>query len=279
LSALSPFDVLYDEAIGEALPLPRELAQIYGRLAMPGPAERSYVFGNVVETLDGVVALGGPGPTGGAEISGRNAHDLVLIGLLRAVSDAIVVGAGTLRAIPRHRWDPASTYRALAARFGALREAMGKTGAPLVVVVSASGAIDLSLPTFNMGTPWLVATTRGGSQRLGAPGANGKIVVAAESGEISAEAILFAIEEQIGHGRVLVEGGPTVFATFFAARLIRELFITVAPQLAGRDGQTERPGLISGVSLAPNHPLWGTLLSVRRDNSHLFLRYGFPPVL
>lgn len=279
MSALASFDVLFDEAPGEALPLPPELARIYGPLRMPGLDEHSYVFGNVVETLDGVVALGEPGPTGGAEISGRNAHDLMLIGLLRAVSDAIVVGAGTLRAVPRHRWNPAYTYRALAARFSALREANGKTESPLVVVVSASGAIDLSLPTFHMGTPWLVVTTRLGAQRLPPPDAEGRIVVATESGEISAEAILAAIEEQIGIGRVLVEGGPTVFASFFAARLVRDLFITVAPQLAGRDGLTERPGLISGVSLAPSRPLWGTLRSVRRDDSHLFLRYGFPPVL
>jgi hypothetical protein len=31
-----------------------------------------------------------------------------------------------------------------------------------------------------------------------------------------------------------------------------------------------------GKAFAPRDPLWGTLIDVRRGNSHLFLRYAFP---
>ena len=56
---------------------------------------------NFVTTLDGVVSLGIPGQAGGGPISGENVHDRLLMGLLRVVSDAIIVGAGnSLRVTP-----------------------------------------------------------------------------------------------------------------------------------------------------------------------------------
>ncbi|WP_201360899.1 hypothetical protein [Dictyobacter formicarum] len=59
-------------------------------------------------------------------------------------------------------------------------------------------------------------------------------------------------------------------------QLLDELFLTLAPQIAGRDSATARPGLVEGHLFAPEHPLWGTLVSVKRGGSHLFLRYAFP---
>lgn len=277
MSALAPFDLLYDASPGEPLPLSPELLRVYGRLSMPLLGEHSYVFGNVVETVDGVVALGRGGTTGGREISGGNPHDLMLIGLLRAVSDAIVIGAGTLRSLPRYRWTPGAPYRVFAASFEALRKTMGKTTSPLIVVVSASGDVDLALPTFHTGSPWLVVTTRRGAARLPSHDPEGRVAIAGEGDEIPAAAILRSIEETIGVGRVLVEGGPRLFASFFTADALSDLFLTLSPQLAGRDEPNERLALIAGAALAPDRPLWGHLFSVRRDGSHLFLRYGFGP--
>jgi len=37
----------------------------------------------------------------------------------------------------------------------------------------------------------------------------------------------------------------------------------------------EVTGLVKGKRFAPGHPLWGTLKSVKRAGSHLFLRYAF----
>jgi riboflavin biosynthesis pyrimidine reductase len=64
---------------------------------------------------------------------------------------------------------------------------------------------------------------------------------------------------------------------FFAEGCLDELFLTLAPQVAGRDGSVERPGLVAGRRFAPEQPLWGTLVGVRRGGSHLFLRYAFRP--
>jgi len=74
---------------------------------------------------------------------------------------------------------------------------------------------------------------------------------------------------------ILVEGGPQLMGDFFAEKYLDELFLTLAPQIAGRDGNSERPGLVTGKRFAPEHPLWGTLIGVKRSESHLFLRYAF----
>jgi hypothetical protein len=54
-STLDPLDSLYQVEWGHALPLPPELATIYGQLQFPLHSGRPYVFGNLVTTLDGVV--------------------------------------------------------------------------------------------------------------------------------------------------------------------------------------------------------------------------------
>lgn len=76
-------------------------------------------------------------------------------------------------------------------------------------------------------------------------------------------------------GVVLVEGGPHLIGNFFGDACLDEMFLTLSPQVVGRDGPVGRPGLVEGRSLAPEHPAWGTLVGVRRAGSHLFLRYGF----
>ena len=90
-----------------------------------------------------------------------------------------------------------------------------------------------------------------------------------------------AILDALGHSRsgqsdvILVEGGPQLMGSLFAEQCLDELFLTLAPQIAGRDGSVERPGLVAGKSFAPEQPLWGALAGVKRGSSHLFLRYAF----
>ena len=78
---------------------------------------------------------------------------------------------------------------------------------------------------------------------------------------------------------ILVEGGPRLLGDFYAERLVDEQFLTLAPQIAGRDAGDRRLSLVMGKTFAPRNALWGTLIDVRRGSSHLFLRYSFlsPP--
>jgi riboflavin biosynthesis pyrimidine reductase len=277
LDHLAPFETLYDASRGDELPLSGELSRLYGSLRIPALEGRQYAAGNLVTSLDGVVSLGVPGKSSGKEISGFNAHDRVLMGLLRAAAAAVVSGAGTLRASPGHVLTPEHACPALAVPYRRLREAMGLARTPLNVVVSGSGDLDPGMAVLAGEVPALVVTTGEGARKLARRGVSREVMVevAPGDGPIIARAVREAIARTGTSGLVLVEGGPNLMATFFAEGRLDEMFLTLSPQVAGRDGTMERPGLISGVSLAPEHPAWGTLVGVRRAESHLFLRYEF----
>ena len=76
-------------------PLSPDLAQRYGAdLAIGLRADRPTILSNFVSTIDGVVAFDTEGRTGGREVSGASAPDRFLMGLIRATSDAVLMGAG-----------------------------------------------------------------------------------------------------------------------------------------------------------------------------------------
>lgn len=287
MNELQPLETLYEAGRGDEITLPQELATFYGPLRMALHADRPYVVANFVSSMDGVVSLGVPGHTGGAEISGASREDRMVMGLLRAMSDAVVVGAGTLRAVPRHIWVAERIYRPFAEAYRQLRVGLGKAGPPLNVLVSASGDLDLQLPVFTQGeAPAMIVTTARGAKRLEAqhapPGVS--IVVPRDMpGDvqtIAAASMLQALatQEQFPlppRALILVEGGPRLVSTFWAEGLLDELFLTLAPQVAGRDGIAPRLSLAEGHLFAPDHPIWGMLVGVKRRGNHLFLRYAF----
>lgn len=275
---LAPLESLYDAERGDELPLPAELATLYGRLSFPGHADRSYVIGNFVTTLDGVVSLSEPGHAGGGDISGFNQHDRMVMGLLRATADAVIVGAGTLRVDPRHRWTAEYIFPRLATAYQLLRDKLGKSEPPLNVIVTTHGEVDLNQTLFQSGeVPVLIVTTEHGLQQLEARGIPKAVQVATMRGDgaLSAREVLEAAGEIRQSDLILVEGGPQLMGNFFAERCLDELFLTLAPQVAGRDDASGRPGLVAGKHFAPEHPRWGTLIGVKRGESHLFLRYSF----
>jgi riboflavin biosynthesis pyrimidine reductase len=236
------------------------------------------VIGNLVTSLDGVVSLGIPGKAGGKEISGSNEHDRALMGLLRAVADAVIVGAGTLREGKGHALTAANVYPPSAGEYTALRAGLGKVGEPLSVIVTASGDLDPSMQVFQDGQA-LVVTTHEGAVRLREQGLPAEIeVVEAESQSgrsIPAGAILHAVAQVRACEIILVEGGPHLLGDFFTERVIDEQFLTLSPQVVGRDTSGTRLGLVEGRTFAPDSPRWGRLSVAKRVGSHLFLRYMF----
>ena len=278
MNAQTPLESLFDVVRGSALPLPPDLARLYGRLAFPLLPGRVHVIGNFVTTLDGVVALNEPGHAGGGDISGFHRHDKMVMGLLRAVADAVIVGAGTLRSVPKHRWTAQYIYPPLAGMYQQLRTSLGKPTPPLNVIVTTHGAVDLDLPVFQSGeVPVLLVTNTQGEERIRAQNLQPSVKLSAvqSTGPLSAQAILQEVNRVRKCEVILVEGGPQLMGDFFAGQALDELFLTLAPQIAGRDGKVERPGLVMGKRFAPEDPRWGTLVSVKRGGSHLFLRYAF----
>jgi riboflavin biosynthesis pyrimidine reductase len=280
--ALTPLESLCQTRHGKALPLPAKLARLYGRLRMPLQRSRPLVYSNFASTLDGVVSLQTRGHAGGGDISGFAPHDRMVMGLLRAVADVVIVGSGTLGADPNHVWTPEAICPELGPDYQRLRESLRKREAPLNVIVTGSGRIDLRLPVFRSGqVPVLILTTTAGARRLASQRASAAVQIRAlhrGGSAISAHAILAELWSVRGQKRILIEGGPTLLGDFFAQRLVDEQFLTLAPQIAGRKLKDGRLGLVMGKAFAPRHPLWGALTDLRRSNSHLFLRYSFPRV-
>jgi riboflavin biosynthesis pyrimidine reductase len=279
MNELAPMQPLFDVAEGQVLPLPTELEHLYGRLRFPSHPDRPHVVGNFVTTLDGVVSLGLPGMADGRPISGANEHDRLVMGLLRAVADAVVVGAGTFRESSKRRWTAEYAFPPFADAYRLLRERLGKPGPPLDVIVTARGDLDFDRPSPRpVEAPALVITTEEGALTLHRRSLPPAVqVVEAGSGSLSARQILDVIGRVWPSSLILVEAGPRLMADFVAEQCLDELFLTLAPQIAGRDGAVARPGMVAGRTFAPDDPRWGSLVSLKRAESHLFLRYAFAP--
>jgi riboflavin biosynthesis pyrimidine reductase len=275
----APLRTLVETARGRTLPLPPRLLRLYGTFRLPVPRSGLTVFSNFVSTVDGVVSLQVKGHSGGGDISGFDAEDRMVMGLLRTAADAVVVGSGTLAADPEHLWTPEAICPELAGDYRRLADAMAKPRAALNVIVSAAGSVNLRLPVFASGkVTAMIVTTQQGAQRLRSLGIPDSVRIHAvrrPSGRIPAADILRAVSGAITGKRVLIEGGPRLLATFYKERLVNEQFLSLAPQLAGRELGDARMGLVMGETFAPRDPLWGRITDARQGRRLLFLRYSF----
>ena len=255
--------------------LPTDLLARYAApLWLPLRVDRPTIVANFVSTLDGVVALDRIGASGGREIRGGFEPDRFVMGLLRATADAVLVGAGTVRASRTHGWTPAHAHPASLDGYAAWRRQLGLTAAsPATVIVSASGALELGHIPADPGTPVIILTTESGARGLRRLPRTDHVEVASVGGggSIPVDAVVAFLEAR-GLRVVLSEGGPALFGQLLSARMVDEVFLTLAPQLAGRSAASARLSLVEDVALAPAAP-WGRLRSVMRSNDHLFLRY------
>lgn len=216
------------------------------------PAERPYVIVNFAVTADGRAALG-DGVSGGIGDDG----DLAMFRALRGAVDAVMAGTTTLAKERYGRLVRDPERRAA-------RERAGLAGDPVALVVTRSGRVPADIPLF--GAP---------EQRVllyGPPGTpvpgGGAEVVPTSLRAPSLGAALADARREHGVRTLLCEGGPTVFASLLAEKLVDELFLTVAPKLAGGG---RGPTITSGPGLDPPAGLelgW----ALERKGS-LFLRY------
>jgi riboflavin biosynthesis pyrimidine reductase len=270
---------LVETTRGRGLPLPPKLLRLYGEFRLPVPRLGLLVFSNFVSTLDGVVSLQVKGHSGGGDISGFSGQDRMVMGLLRAAADAVIVGSGTLAADPEHLWTPQAICPELGDDYRRLTDAMAKPRSALNVIVSAGGTVNLRLPVFTSGkVAAMIITTLRGAKHLSRHRVPDTVRIHAirrRSGEIPAAEILREVGRAITGQRILVEGGPRLLATFYKERLIDEQFLSLAPQLSGREIGDTRMSLVMGKTFAPRDPLWGRLSDARQGSRLLFLRYSF----
>ena len=262
--------LLYEHPELPRFDLPSELAEAYGGAL---GFDRPRLFANFVSTIDGVVAMPELAQSNKL-ISDGSESDRFVMALLRALADAVLIGAGTLRTTSRALWTAERAYPDAADAFAELRRRLDKPAAPERVVITGSGSVPVSHPLFADGA--LVLTTETGADRLDGrlPSAS-TIVSLGDSDTVDLHTAIAALRER-GDELILSEAGPRVFGSLLEARLVDELFLTVSPLIAGR-GRSERLGFVEGFEALPSKRLDGRLLSVRRDGGHLFLRYELVP--
>jgi riboflavin biosynthesis pyrimidine reductase len=247
--------------------LPSGLARLYdGGLGFDGPR----VYANFVSSIDGVVAL----PSMDASpslISGKSEADRFVMGLLRACADVVLVGAGTLRAEPDHRWTPEFVYPQATDDYTRLRAALGLASEPGLAVLTSSGHLDRETPALEGA---LVFTTPEGARQLEHRGPfPATVLEVGGGGNLDLGSVIHALRSR-GMRMILSEGGPTVIGQLLELQLLDELFLTISPVLMGRTDSEVRPGLAEGVDLLIKGGPEAEVLTVHRHRSHLFVRYS-----
>jgi riboflavin-specific deaminase-like protein len=220
---------------------------------------RPRVMLNMIATADGRASVDGRSGAIG------DPADRALFHALRATVDAVLVGSGTVAA---------ERYGRIVAdpRRRAERERRGLAPEPIACIVSGRLALDADAPLLGEPTARVVVLTAS-SASLPASGAEVHYVRAERGGRLDLPAALAQLAERFGVQSVLCEGGPHLARDLFAVGAIDELFLSLAPLLAGGEhsGQ-EALRILAGGTLAP--PVELQLLSVSRSDSHLFLHYG-----
>jgi riboflavin biosynthesis pyrimidine reductase len=210
---------------------------------------------NMVTTADGCIVDedGRSGSIGGD-------GDREVFRSLRALADAIVVGAGTAR---KEGYGP----HRLPARLAAARAADGRPEAAPIVVVSASADLDYGSPLFTeAATPTVLVTCDAApAERKEAAGRVGRLLVAGDRTVAPADLIRL-LREELDLAHLLVEGGPSLNTGLLDAGLVDELCLTVAPMVLGERG----PRFAGAVRRRQELEL----LSVCSAGGEMYLRYG-----
>ena len=209
---------------------------------------------NFIAALDGAISV--QGRSGGLGTAG----DRRVFSVLRALTDAVLVGAGTAAAEGYRPVLPDSVV-------GRLRAELGRPPVPPVVVVSRRASLvpDDQLVTDAVAPTHLVTCAAAHPDRRAALTAAGVQVLVCGDDDVDLATALDALAER-DLVQVLCEGGPALFSAALTAGLVDELDLSIAPQLVGGG-----PGLLP-------HPLpspaGAQLQQVLEEDGVLFTRYS-----
>jgi riboflavin-specific deaminase-like protein len=212
--------------------------------------ERPFVAVNFASTVDGRAAIGGvSGPIG-------SDADTAMLAGLRTRFDAVMIGAGTMRAERYGRPVPNQEKRER-------RERLGLPHDPLMVIVSGRLDLPWDAPLFTEGAGRVLIFT---SSEAEPPETATSLRVVHHEGAVDIGAALRHLRGERGIRALLCEGGPRLHAELQAHDLVDDLFLTIAPKLAGGGA----PRILEGELPSVATLALGWLLE---EDGELFARY------
>ncbi len=227
------------------------LADVYTDLWLP--IDESYVYMNMVTTVDGRATIDGK-----AYPIGDDA-DHYLMRRLRSFADAVIVGAGTVR---NERVSVGMTEDMQHERIAA-----GKAANPRLVIVSGQGEVKLYKSLMELGKENLIIF---GSNKSLLDLSDYASVHVSSHPYPKPEEVISTLRDRYGLIRLLLEGGPKLNAAFIESGSVDELFWTIAPKVIGKEGL---PMVVPTSELPVKTKL--QLVSLYVSDSEIFTRYKF----
>jgi riboflavin-specific deaminase-like protein len=193
--------------------------------------ERPLVAINFVATVDGRATIAGrSGPIG-------SETDTEMLGRLRCRFDAVMIGAGTMRA---ERYGRLASKEVTRKR----REAIGLDPNPLMVIVSGRLDLPWDAPLFTAGEGRVLLFTASEAEPPETPT---PIQVQRHEGAVNLAEALAQLRREHGVRALICEGGPHLHEQLQADGLVDELFLTIAPKLSGGEAPRILEGPLPGV--------------------------------
>ena len=212
--------------------------------------DRPYLILNFATTLDGRAAIAGrSGPIG-------SDTDTEMMQRLRTRVDAVMIGAGTMRAERYGRMvsDP---------QFRAYRERTGLAHDPLGVIVSNRLELPWDAGLFTDGGGRVVIFTASAEEP---PKTATRVTLVRHPDGVELDRALAWLLKERGIRSVLCEGGPTLHGRLREGGLADELFLTIAPKIAGGEAPRVLEGALPDVDVVE-------LAWLLESDGELFARY------
>jgi riboflavin-specific deaminase-like protein len=212
--------------------------------------DRPYLVLNFATTLDGRAAISGRSGAIGSDT------DTEMLQRLRTHVDAVMIGAGTMRAERYGRMVSDPDFRAY-------RERIGLTHDPLGVIVSNRLELPWDAGLFTDGGGQVVVFTA--SEEDPPKTATPVTVVRHPEGVELDRALEWLLSER-DIKSILCEGGPTLHGRLREGGLADELFLTIAPKIAGGEGPRILEGALPDIDQVE-------LAWLLESSGELFARY------
>ncbi len=219
-------------------------------LGSRAPATRPYLVLNMVTSIDGRAALEGATRALGGQA------DRLIFHHLRTQADALLVGAGTVRA---ERYGRATKNEQLRAK----RVEEGLEPDPVTVIVSGRLNLPAGLPILQEPEARVIVATAAEHEL---EGVRAQVQYLRTGDDLTL--LLALLREEHGVRSVLCEGGPTLNSYLLAAGAVDELFHSTSPQIVGGGGE---PVMAEGRALL--EPAKAELVWLHEAEGDLFARW------